>query len=1096
MFALNLDTKANIELRTNTFTVKELIAVIEEQTDFLVLFRNNDVDVDRVISLKETSGKLVSILDESFRNTGINYEFRNKYILLSNNKSGKDAEQQTGRRITGIVVDENGEPLIGASVVEKGTTNGVSTAADGRFTLTLNNEKSSLQVSYLGYITREVSSQQLRQEAGKPLVIRLSQDNTSLEEVVVVGYGVTKRSELTGSVASLRSDDIKDVAARSLNEVLTGRIAGIQITQGSGSPGSEADILIRGASSINNVSPLYVVDGIPQSTGFKFNMKDVESIEVLRDAASSAIYGARAAGGVILVTTKKGAKGEKTIVDFNARYGIRSAVRTIEMLGRDDYVRAKRFINPNYLKDVDISTLPNTDWVDELYSPAPEREYFVSLSGGTEKANYYLSTGYYREDGIRIDNYVERYSLRVNGDYQVSKHVTVGETLYGTYYTSNPVVSSTFPFRPIPIMPVYDETNPLGGWGKAPAGFAGDNVVASEYQYHTINRNYEMRGMLYVNINFFKGLDFRVNLGGDFAAQSNRSFQEAYDYGPTSSTSTVMNVDTYTSQVLTANEYLTFEQNLFEKHNLKVMLGHEAKNTDDYYLNVKASDFVVSNSETIEMSSDPNKTASDQIYNAPMESYFGRLNYNYDGRYFLSGLIRNDGSSVFGKNYRRGWFPSVSGAWRFSEESFIKDRFTWLFEGKLRGGYGVIGNDGVAPFLYENSYGAASQVHAFNGERVQAWDAQRYPNRDIRWESVTTTDIGLDLSFLGNRLTFSYDWYRKYTYDMIYPYQLPITAGWGTASWTKVFMNIGTMQGIGNEFTVGWKDRIGKKLSYAVGANAAFNRNKILHIGVDDAIIDGGSGGPAMQGFTSRSIDGQPLSQFYGYIAEGIFQTQTEVDELNAKVAPLCYQSERTRVGDLRFADIDGNGYIDQNDKTWIGNPWPKMQFGFNIDLTYDCFDFSAVFSGSYGMDIFNGIKPVKQYFLSDWNTSSDIFRSSFFENNGVTDIPRMGYTDKFGQFVLDGNNNFTTVSSYFVEDGSFLKLKNLSFGVTLPRHLGEKVGMSKARLFVVASNVFTLSKYTGYDPELSGGVTQRGIETPDRYLPTRMWSVGLDITF
>jgi TonB-linked SusC/RagA family outer membrane protein len=952
-------------------------------------------------------------------------------------------------------------------------------------------------VSYVGYKTQIIGD--LTKLGGKQLLIKLLEGEQLLDEVVIVGYGVTKRSELTGSIASIKGKDLKDVAARSLNEALSGRVAGVQITQGSGSPGSEADILIRGAGSINNMSPLYVIDGIPQSTnGFKFNMKDVESIEILRDASSSAIYGARAAGGVILITTKKGSKSEKPTVDVTARYGIRSAVSSIDMLGRDDFVRARRVLNPNFLKDVDISALPDTDWVKELYGPAPEQEYNVSLSGGSERHNYYLSGGYFREDGIRIDNWVERYALRINGDYRVSKHVTIGETFYATYYRDNPATSSSFPFRPIPLMPVYDETNPLGGWGKAPSGlFSGDNEVAREYQHHNWGRAYQASGMLYANINFFKGLDLRINLGGDFRGGHGKSFTEAYDYGVSKSSATIMRADGYTTQSLTANIYLTYEKAFLEKHNLRLMAGHEASKDDTYQVFGEASEFNVSVAESLRMSGAgaTSRSVNDALANGATESYFGRLNYNYAGRYFVTGLVRKDGSSKFGENYRWGWFPSGSAGWRFSEESFFKDRFDWLSDGKLRGGYGVIGSDNVAPYLYETAYTSSAPVHAFNGVGALSWGSARYPNQDIRWESVTTTDFGLDISFFDYRLNFSYDWYRKYTYDMIYPYQLPITAGWGSASWTKVFMNIGTMQNVGNEFTVGWRDKKGE-LSYSVNANASFNRNKVMHIGVDDAIIDGGSGGPAMQGMTSRSIDGQPLSQFFGYRSQGIIQTQQELADLNAKAAPAYYQKEGTRIGDLLFADIDENGVITEADRTWIGNPWPKMLYGFNIDLAYGWFDLGLVFSGAYGFKIFNGIKPIKQYFLSDWNTSSDVFRGSFFEDNKVTDIPRMGYIDRFGQYVLDGNSNFTTVSSYFVEEGSYLKLKNLSFGMTIPSRYLQKVGISKARLFMVAQNVFTLTKYSGLDPELSGEVTQRGIETPGRYLPTRLWSFGLDLTF
>lgn len=1005
-------------------------------------------------------------------------------------------QNQKSRKISGKIIDVNKEPIIGASVSIEGTSNGVVTDIAGGFELSAP-IGSTLKVTYIGFVPYK---EKISDSKDVYLVV-LKDDSKALDEVVVVGYGTQKRSELTGSITSVRTDDIKDFSSKSVAESLSGVAAGVMVTKTSGSPGESADIIIRGAASVNGMKPLYIVDGVKQGTGFEFNMRDVESIEILKDAGSCAIYGAQAAGGVILITTKHGAKGGKTLINANARYGLRNIYTNIKLLNRDDFIRARKYMGADILSFEGVtsaSELPDVDWMKLMYDTGIEQEYNVSLSGSTEKANFFLSGGYYSEEGVFLDTKADRFSIRTNLDYKINKHITIGESVYGSLRKNNPakqysVYTNSIPFRTVPTMEALDAQ---GGYAPTPSYLNGPNLYGNELTYHYKDNNYSLNALAFANVNIISGLDLRINASGSFYGFSSNAFSEAFNFRAIAENEW-MQAKSGTSQELTYNATLTYDKT-FGNHGVKLMIGTEATKYDAYNITVNAIDFPIPIAESLSLSTNPAKSAGDFVGVGRSQSFFGRLNYTYAGKYLLTANIRRDGSDKFGPNNRWGTFPSINGAWRINEESFIKDKYDWISNAKLRASWGILGNDGIPQFLYQQAYVGDQVVYDFGGKgQVQGWANFKVPNEDIKWEEVHQTDVGIDLGFLNNRLTFVYDYYNRQTKDMLYWRVVPLASGIGyyTDINTKMPINIGQVQNIGHEFTLTWNEKKGD-FHYSIGGNISLNANKVIQLGDEGAA-------PLTFGL-NRTENGKPMGLFYGYKAVGIFQTQVQVDEYNAKAKAKgmnYYWKEKTGVGDLIFDDF-GKGFVNQDCQTYIGNPWPKMIYGINMNFEYKGFDLNLQLQGAAGFDIYNAVKSYTQTFGNDGNTTKDIFQDSFFGDNGLTNMPRNGLFDENHQWVGDPSQNYNTVSSFWVEKGDYLKLKNLVIGYTLPKSILMKASIKNARIYISAQNVFTITNYTGIDPEIAGSsndgsqsVLQRGVDTYNRYLPSRLVSFGIDLT-
>lgn len=1012
--------------------------------------------------------------------------------------------QMSGKKISGKVLDSDNEPIIGAAVVVAGTTTGVQTDIDGNFTLNVPVGK-SIKVSFLGYVPAE----QKVSDKKDFYVFELRQDSHSLDDVVVIGYGTQKRSEVTGAIATVKGDAIKDFSINSVADALSGMAAGVAVTKSTGSPGESPDIIIRGAASVNGMSPLYIVDGVKQSTGFDFNTRDIESMEVLKDAGSCAIYGAEAAGGVILITTKRGSTSKPTL-NVTARYGIRNIATDISLLNRDQFIEVKRLTGSDILAQEGVESadeLPDVDWMDVMYDTGHEQEYNVALSGGNDKLKYFLSGGYYSEEGTYIGSKADRFSIRTNVDYNINKIFSVGTSIYGSILENDPtkvysIYTNAIPFRTVPTMTAVDED---GNYTKTPAYLNGPNLYGNEMTYHSDNKTYAVNTLAYLNVNILDGLTLRINGAAKLGSFHNRVFSEAYDFRAIKEDA-YMESTAGTSEEYTYNATLTYDKTFNRDHNLKVMIGSEANKYDAYSNYVRAIDFPVEIANSLNLSSNTAKEAKDYPGVGRSMSFFGRVNYSYLNRYYLTANIRRDGSDRFGKNNRWGTFPSVNVAWRLGQESFIKDNLPWVYDAKVRASYGILGNDGIAQFLYQRSYVGDQILYNFGGkEEVSGWANYKVANQDIKWEEVHQADFGIDLSLLNNQLNITYDYYNRQTKDMLYWKVVPLASGinwYHEGAYNTMPINIGKVSNIGHEIAVSWKQSIAG-LNYSVGFNASFNTNEVKELGTEGAAPLTSADG------INRTENGHSMAELWGYKAIGIFQTQEQVDEYNAKAQAAgrpYYWREKTGVGDLIFDD-HGQGYVNEDCMEYIGNPWPKMTFGINLAADYRGFDISMLFQGATGFQIYNGVKQHTQTFGSDGNTTMDIYKTSFFGDNGLTDQPRVGYTDESGKWQGDPSNNYSTVSSFWVEDGDYIKLKNLVVGYTLPRQLTRKFSVDRLRLYFSASNLFTITKYSGIDPEIAGTSTQsentagtsmtaRGVDTYNRYVPSRLFSFGLDITF
>lgn len=1045
--------------------------------------------------------------------------------------------------ITGKVLDATGEPVIGATIAVLGTSQGTITDFNGNFSLDVQDGQ-TLSVSYVGYktVTEKVTAQT------SAYSFTLVEDTEVLDDVVVIGYGTQKRSDVTGSISSVKADDIADFSAKSLAESLSGMAAGVQVTKGSGAPGEAADILIRGAGSLNGMAPLYVVDGVAQDAGFNFNMRDVESIEILKDAGSAAIYGSKAAGGVILITTKKG-KSERTQVDVNIRAGWRDVSSKIKLLDTEDWIRARdAWGTGSSLQTLHVSSvdeLPNTDWMSVMFGRGVEQEYNVSASGGSEKTKFYLSFSYLDEKGTYMDTRASRFSLRANIDHKMSKHVSFGEAVFASMTTTNPATSSsiynhTIPFRTVPVAEVYDDNN---DFAKTPEVGSGPNFAGIEAAYHDImDKNYAARVQAYLNIEFVKGLTWRTTGSAALGAYSKRYFTEYKNFGTVNVGVEGGQLDSYagTNLNLMFNSVLTYDHS-WGDHNFKAMAGTEWWRFDGYDLSVSSYNFSIPVAESIAMgAAGPTKDASDGIPQERRGSVFARLNYDYKGKYLLAANFRADASDRFVKKNRWGFFPSVNVGWRMSEEDFMKDNVgEWWSNAKIRGSWGILGNDNMPQYMYMSTYALTGVSHAFdNGSVGQtgAWIAI-LGNESLKWEEVNQTDIGLDLGFFNNRLTFTYDYYNRQTRDMLYRGSLNLSSGMSyyfssddPANTVPVYFNAGLVENQGHEVCIGWQDKK-KDFSYGVSVNMSFNQNKVKQVGdaPGASLIDKGLN--AEWPLLARTEDGYAMSMYYGYKVLGIFQNQAQVDEYNqyaldqwcaknpdhpygfaangqplnagGKEIGIYYQQQNTGVGDLIFDD-NGQGRVTPSSRQYIGNPWPKMTLGLNVNLAYKGVDLSMVFQGAFGFDIMNLVTPYTHMFMSD-NTTSAIFGTSCYgldpatglQSTTVTEHPRVGYLDG-NKVIGDGaaNRNYSTVSGYLVEKGDYLKLKNLALGYTVPQKYTRKAKMEKVRVYFSAQNLFTITKYTGIDPEIGGNALMYNIDHHNRYLPSRLYSFGLDITF
>ena len=998
--------------------------------------------------------------------------------------------------ISGKITGEGGEALPGVNVLIKGTTKGTITDVDGNYELNVPDDAEALVFSYVGYLTEEVT-------IGSQTVINLVlyPDITSLSEVVVIGYGEQKRADLTGAVASVQSEDIANLPTTSLATALQGRVPGAYISQVDGNPNSQASVVIRGPLSINGGQPLYVVDGVPfQGTGFNFNIQDIESIDVLKDASAAAIYGFQAAGGVILITTKKGSDG-KLNVGFNANVGVREVINLPETLRRDRYIEAKQAFGFDpvdlYGPESGWSGLPDTDWFDEVYRSAIEQNYTVYMSGGNEKSNFYISANYADIEGTRIGNSINRYTFRVNSEHKVGKRFKFGQTLYGNFREEDPNRSTNqgdLSFRNTPVMLAFDPDNPIGGWGRAPKGFQGGNEVQSALGNFQQNEAYEAVLTLNFDAEITKDLIFKAVFGTSLTGTNNYFYEDRADVG-TAITQSRFDKRLSKGQSFIATYTLNYNKS-FGEHSINLLAGYEARRANFSDLeggNINPLVRQPQNFNQVETVTTATVGGRNSDVDNRVLSQFGRIEYAYADKYLLTFNVRRDGlATKFGPNNRYGTFPGVSAGWKISEETFMQG-IPYISLLKLRAGYGVLGNSVGDDFAFQAAFATGFSADFGAGRENSVNIENKLPNPDIQWENVTTTNIGIDAGFFEDKLIVNLDYYDRQTKDMIFNLGISPSAGLGS----EVQSNVGQMSNKGFEMNIEYRNRLGD-FSYSIGVNGATNRNELISLNPDltglfltnGRLTEAHSAAEAV----SRSEPGREIANFYGFDVSGIYQTDPGAGEtrptINGGYVPVA--------GDLIYRDINGDGEINNDDRTYIGSPWPDFTYGINLKLGWKGFDIAAFFNGTLGNDIYNGFGTYEHILFSDYTTTEKIFSTSGFNGNGVTGLPRVGTVDDF-----DRNLNWSSVNSHHVQSGSYFRLRNIQIGYTFPETFLNRIKLSSVRVFAMADNVFTITSYEGVNPDIStpnlrdSNFLNRGIDNANtRYPVSRLVSFGINASF
>ncbi len=985
-----------------------------------------------------------------------------------------DARSQVkGKPVTGIVVDSKGEPLTGVTVLLKGSTTGTATDVNGKFNLNIGNVTNPVLIfSFVGYTTREIAV-----TSSEELKIVLTESDLLLNEVVVVGYGSQKKRDLTGSVSSVNTKELKTLPVPSIGDALQGRSAGVQILS-SGSPGSDVTLRIRGTGTINNSDPLLVIDGIPTNVPLNtISPDDIASIEILKDASAAAIYGSRGANGVVLITTKKGSN-EKNSLEFKMFSGVQSAANMVDMLDASEFAALHNEMmanngqaqNPDYADPASLGK--GTNWLDAMFRSAPIQNYSLAYSGGNAKSHYYVSGAVLDQQGIIINTGYRRYTAQFNSDSQVfdwlkfSNNLTLNHDVKksGDYSIRNAMAA-------LPTQTIYNADGTYSG----PVGqssWVGDivNPVGKAILVENSTTGYNVLGNVSAEVSILKDLKFKSTGGLEAIFWDSRTWSPAYNWQPTPQASSYLFQRYNKSLTYLWDNYFTYDTYFNKDHHLTILAGSSAQTNRVDYMYGSAQGFSSDNTQQL-TNGTTSKTISGDAYEWALMSFIGRANYDYKSKYLLTATLRRDGSSRFGKNNRWGWFPSTSVAWRLSQEDFMKD-IKWLDDLKLRIGYGVTGNQNIGNYSFASVLQTIQYV--FNGQVVSAVVPQAIPNPSVRWEQVEQSNLGFDATLFNGRINFTLDAYIKNTNDMLVPMSVPISTGYSDIVVPSI--NAGKVRNKGIEVSLTSLNTKGP-LEWTTSFIVSFNQNRVISLNDTIPLYTGSIG---LNQNLSIQNSGYPVNAFYGFVTNGIFQTEGEVENYAVQV-PGEDPYNRTSAGDIKFRDLNNDGKIDDNDRTYIGNPNPKVIFAMNNKLAWKGFDLSVFLQGVYGNDIFNANRIYQEGMAVAQNQTIAVLDRWTGEGTSNT-MPRAVFNDP---------NKNTRVSDRFIEDGSYLKVKNVTFGYTFDKKWIEKIKLSSARVYVSAQNLLTFTGYTGFDPE----VPASGIDL-NVYPVTKTISAGVNLIF
>ncbi len=1067
--------RVKISLDYRNVPLERVITEIKNQTEFEFAYQADlGSMVLKKVSVSVQNELIENVIKTVLEGTGVSFRIFDRIILLSKRQMiitvPGNVLYGSGIKVMGVVSDKSGT-LPGVTIRVKGTTIGTVTDVDGKYILTVPGKEDILVFSYIGYETQEVPLQDRI-----VIDVLMVQDVMNLNEIVVMGYGTQKKRDITGAVSTVSSSDIRKIPVTGIDQALQGQASGVQVTQNYGSPGAGMQIRIRGMGTIGDSDPLYVIDGVPTKENLNsLNASDIESISILKDASAAAIYGARAANGVVLITTKIGQRGV-TQVQLNAIYGVQKISNKLDLLTADQYTT----IMDEALINDGLSPVWNnpgigkgTDWQDAIFRNAAFKKYDLSVSSGNDKTTYLLGLGYLGQDGIVEYSDFKRYNLRFNLNSNVTDKFIVGTTMNLSRVAEdlidteiNGVVRSAI-FQP-PTILVYNEDGTYAGPGQNEGDAQNPLGMAERSDRSSVNN--KLFGSIYASYEFIPDLKFKSNLGLNVYSLQTRDFDPTFSEGNANrliNSLTHQQVDYFDINWENTLEYTK----ILNKNIITALIGNTMQDSKTSILSGYRERF--NNNETYLQYLDAgsaNDKARGNLTEWSLLSYFGRINYSYADKYLLSVNARYDGSSRFGRSNRWGLFPSASAGWRISGEDFFKSDF--VDDLKLRASWGQLGNQDIG--LYAFSSVLQQVFYPIGISQIPGlgyFPASDF-NPDVKWETTSQLDFGLDFSAMDYRLYLSVDYYKKNTRDMLLILPQPATSGFGSTG----YENVGEIENKGLEFQAIWKDKAGP-FNYSINANVTTSKNEVIRLGeYNDAITSG-----MFFDMSTRTEVGHSIREFYGYVTDGIFQNQAEIDASADQPGAVP--------GDIRFKDISGDGVINSEDRAFIGNPYPDLFFGLNLGLSYKSFDLSIFFQGQYGNEIYNATKFWLTNSGYNYNKGTAIFDRWTSEGTSNTE-PRLS--------TVDANQNGRG-SDRYIEDGSYLRLKNLQLGYTLPDALAGKIRLKGARVFVSGTNLLTFTKYTGYDPEVGAARATLGDRTVGfdevTYPQNKGFVVGINIT-
>lgn len=1070
---------AKVSIRMNNVKLDKILNEIENQTDYLFIY-NNQVDINKITSVKVKNEAVAQVLDRILSGTGINYELEGTHIILTTEAIKDLHAQQQAKTVTGTVTDVSGEPIIGANIRIKGTTTGTITDIDGNFSIKAE-PQSVIEVSYIGYLTQEtvINNQ-------KSIRFLLKEDTKTLDEVVVIGYGVQKKADLTGSVANINTEKLNTQSNANIGQALQGKIAGVDIVSQGGAPGSGTRIMVRGIGTLNNASPLYIVDGMYMNSIDHINPNDIASIDVLKDASSAAIYGSRAANGVIIVTTKEGSNTEgKPIIDLSVNLGISTASKFLDMLDAKGWadvttIARQAIGKPALDMATDLANKPDNDWQDIMFRPALMQNYNLSVKGGGKYSTYYTGLGYFNQDGIVKGTNYQRYNIQSKNDYKRGIF-SAGTNLIISFSHDKPLhqelrggMIGTI-LQSVPTLEKYDDTRE-GGYGGTygdvvniphPLAIIDDNIM------DRYNENVKIFANLYAQIELFKGLKYKLNLTPDFSFERYKNYLNKYDFGLATNSITQLTERQRRRRNILVENLLTFDRT-FGEHKISALAGYTYQ--DSRFRHIQAyGEGLPQGLEEIDAAT-TNRSNEGNSWRSVLTSILGRVFYSYQNKYLFTATIRRDGSSKFGKNNRYGYFPSFSLGWNVAEEKFMEN-VHWLDQLKLRGGYGVLGNQEIDNYQYSSTITTGINYPDGNGGLLQGAFPKNFANPDIKWEETAMTNVGIDFMAFNNRLSLTADYYVKNTKDILLTVPIPISSGGAN----DPIRNAGKIRNNGFEFNLGWMDQPNPDISYGINLIGSFNKNKVIAMGSESGSIKGGSTNQNIT--TSETKAGYPIGGYWLISTAGYFNSQEEVDAYakdGKKIQPAA------EPGDIKFVDANNDGVINDDDRVFQGSPFPDFTFALNGNMRYKNFDLSIGLQGVLGNKIYNATRQT----LEDVTKGSNFLASCldyWTPENKNASHPRLTWDDP--------NRNTRAESDRYLENGSYLRLRSVQLGYTFPQ-TWFKGAIQHARVYINAENLFTITSYSGYSPDVNAdNANYRGFDN-FIYPTNRTFMLGLNVTF